>query len=1083
MVRGIDRQGQENQGSVLQSSSSGGLNVMSSRLSIPLADSPDLNNVKVNQRGNLQVRNGTYTSTFETSSDGLSGTILVPVKLRGLDPLIVAKIGVDLVIFNLVETVANNNRTFLELGSEVVFESVWDERARYVRPDYEYTSELEPRTIFTTGVNPPVQLKLVQSTAFDSDTSVSDPDSDGNDELVIPFVNSNLGNAQTDSVILYNDGVEITEEIDTLNFTNDTLEVGITNTNRTGQFTLIFASWQWWAEAVGVFGKRMYGRSTRNNADPIDRFVPIPADLLLGIRPYEGTNVKPEYPLFPTPSTNYSNRNDYSLVDSPSTSSEYQFTTGGFQESGTATQIGLTDCMFGATNSSIEDVHFHRALRVPFNGARGIEAQNLEIQVNGVSFSQNTDSANSASNSYYLYDSNRSNYPGSPLSNNNTRGLFFDFTAKGNMGISQTAEVIAVNVEPKFIGSNATSTIDNYGRGTVVPAFGFWEFCDYQEGSFPRTVSTYQSRLVFGGTPKLPLRVAVSEVRDTFIIGANFRDYQTRLRSGQVPSEPFQFDITGEINDSIRAIEEFNNSLFIFTENSTYRLTSGESGLSPTSFFVQYQVGLGAVNVHSVQRVENTMFFLTDSGVFDVSATDNAAEYAAAERSLKVRDFFQNTQFDQSTAWMTYDPERAELYVALSSTDTLNPWSAETLLIYSTFRNAWTIYSLNSGSFYTIHGEVVQLDDNKRQAFIAHPTFETTDSEGSPKEIKILTMNQLRPVDLHEFTQLDNDQTAPFNIDTNIPERQLTFTLSKDKYYYRVNKSRASNTSDLAHVFNLTPHREINDIKVEIDYDQDGSFQDLTLNEDYVKLRDGIYLTKVVPDDNTDLRVTALSQPEDQDWPTQTFPIRVWVDNVLQVQGTDYKVLTYSNQLYRIEMQNDLSAGSVIEVGLVYPSWQFSPLFFRSDMSSVKRFLHYYGYFNNQPYHKTYGPDDVNTTSGQDSSTIVGSYVTSVGFNVAFLYNDTRTGFVSDTDLYGSFDLFWDENFFDIDTPASQFNDYARIVEPIIGAVYDFQVGLLRNRATYFEQVGYQVSLRTHGRTGSQSTNSSDIFSNSGGGF
>ena len=102
---------------------------------------------------------------------------------------------------------------------------------------------------------------------------------------------------------------------------------------------------------------------------------------------------------------------------------------------------------------------------------------------------------------------------------------------------------------------------------------------------------------------------------------------------------------------------------------------------------------------------------------------------------------------------------------------------------------------------------------------------------------------------------------------------------------------------------------------------------------------------------------------------------------------------------------------------------------------------------------------DANSESGQEPTEIAETYKTPVGFNLVFNFNDTGAGYTSDTELFGSLELFWDSAEFDVGSPPNQFNDFARISEPIIGASYNFQVGLLSNRATYFELVGYQVSL------------------------
>jgi hypothetical protein len=1090
MVQGIDRgRGQnggqsEEKGTVLQSSSMGGLNVMSSQLSIPLEDSPSMRNTKVNQRGNVQTREGTsIAGEIKDDTYGLSGTRLVPIKLRNLEPLILVKTGLDIIISTITELGENTARDYYTTNERVKFPNVFSERARYVKPDYTYTSELNPRVIFTSGVNPPIQVTFVQATVLDNQTSVGDYDGDGNNELRLPFENTDLYNANVNNIVLYNNGIDITDEVGQTTYSGGTFNVDVENTNREGEFIVTFISWQWWAESVGVLGKRLYGRATRLNTDPVDRFLANPQDILLGLRLVDNEE-DGRYPLKITPTNDYADRNNFTFTQGPSNASEYTFTnTAAFVDPGDAPYSGLTYTAFGDTKGTSDPtpVHYHRGLGVFFNGARGIKGNNLAVRVGDASFSQNTDPNNSSENTYYLYPGG-DDWINGPLTDGSTRGEYIDFTSESKMGVAFDSRVIATNVDTSFVGSSASSNEDSFGEGSYIPVFGLWEFCDYQEGSFPRTISAVQGRLVLGGTPKLPLQTAVSEVFDTFEPGRNFADFQTRLNT-ETDAEPFGFNISADINDSIRAIEELNDSLFVFTQNSTYRLLSGDQGLTPQSFFVQFQVELGAANSRSVQRIENTMFFLSNNGLYDISATDTSANFAAAERSIKVREYFQDNDFDQETAWLTYDKDRSELYVGLSNERTLNDSGAERLLVYSVFRNAWTEYTTNSGLFFSLDGAAIQRTDTTRLVMLAYPVFTDLDSTGSPKRVLLLLANQFRPVDFLSVIPVPQDLASPTAVDSSAPRKRYAFTLNKNQYYYPINRTSAYDIGDYGYFFDLLPHREIQDIDVLIDYDGNGNFQQLVFNEDYIKLRDGIYLTDVVPGGYETLLVTSLTQPEDKDWVDKPELPRVWLDNVLQIEGTDYVVRSDPNNNYRIIMLKDLKKDQIVEFGLAYSAWHASPLFFRSNMSSIKRFLHYYGYFNNSPYHDVYTQEDVNQNSNQDSSEIVDKYINPVGFNIAFFYNDNNTGFTSDNDTYGSFDLFWDTSYFDIDTPESQFKEYSRIAEPIIGATYDFQAIILRKRVTTFELVGYQITLINTGRTSNIGTPTSNQFSYGGGGF
>ena len=571
----------------------------------------------------------------------------------------------------------------------------------------------------------------------------------------------------------------------------------------------------------------------------------------------------------------------------------------------------------------IEPLHIHRGLPVRFNGERGVEGQNLAVFVGDTLYSQSLDDTAPSSDTYYLKPSNF-NYFTSPITASDETGKLIDFTSQDPTGVSFTSLVKAVHIDNDFIGTNASATSGSYDVGTWVPAYGFWEFCDYFEGSFPRTVSLIQGRLVFGGTPKQPLKVAVSEVFDSLEPGENFRNFQTLL-SDSGADEAFQFSLQAQLNDKITAIEEFNNSLFIFTKNATYRLVSGEGGLTPTSYSVQFQVGLGCVNSRCVERIENTMYFMNKTGVYDIAGTDDASQYASAERSLKIRDYFDENQFEEENAWMKYDPTDSELYVAVSSNktekdETDNTWTAERLLVYNVFRNSWAEYVDYTGRFFTLAGTIILKRNNESVPLFYSTLWEGDEDEnGSPTKILLSTLEEFRPVDYVGFTSTSSQSSGWTNTITNVPARQLTYTLSEGRYFYPVDRNNESVGKN--QIFSLMPHREVEDVKVELSYDGGSTFTRLTFNDDFVKFKNGtfengIYLTSVVPDSNKEIRITKLSQPEDDGWTGDIHPVRAWLDNKLLVENEDYTVDFTNDGLYELTFNFDVNANAVLETGV-----------------------------------------------------------------------------------------------------------------------------------------------------------------------
>lgn len=1085
MTNGLERQQQEADGSILQASSSGGLNVMSSQLSIPLTDLPSMKNCDVTTEGNIAKRRGTeFLESIERPEDdkGLTGTALIPLKLKDSPNVAVAKVGTGLRIYSFEDIFLPNKRKIPNAKEEITFDNVWSERARYVKPDYVYTAENVPRIIFTTGVNTVVQLSIVQSFTFERTV--------GSGTTSIKFANSNLRYADATNILVFKEKENITSKVGSVSFGGDELTVVLGEEfNEDERYSVVYFSWQWWAEASGIYGNKLYQRVSRFNSEETDKFVEIPKELLDGIQPLlpdGGVNPeKPRYPLIPKPKTRFTDNETFDYTLTPQTETEYLLTSGGFfnvtNTSDDEVNVGLQFIGFGDIDRNgsgdpseeIEEVHINRGLPVFFNGTRGVEAQNLDVFVGDEVYVQNTDFTTGFARTYFLKGEDPSTYHDGAILNNNTQGTYIDFTAQVYSTVSSTAFVSATNTEINFIGSEATNAIPTI-RGVPrnkfgIPCYGMWEFCDFQEGSFPRTVSLFRGRLVFGGTPKQPLKVAISEVYDTLEVGENFADFQTLLNDNAII-----FDVTGGQNEEIRAIEQFNNNLFIFTNQATYRLQGGEAGLTPQSFSVQLLFRLGAVNAQAVQRVENSLYFLSQSGLFDLTATDKANEYASGELSIKVRDIFKASKFNEAVAWMMYDQREAKLYVALSSDreQEKNRWTAERLMVYNTFRDTWTQYGGYSGRWYVSSGAILETEEEDSIPVMLNSYFNVTDDNGSPSRASLIQFEAERPVDRLVTETLTFDESPNWTRTINFENGgALKFISRTDEYFYPTAYDRRlaqeQSSSLLDQIFELIPHRGIKDVRVSINYEGDDvNYFPLTFGEDYEKVNQGIFLTGFVPTSGNEIiKVEALSDPEDDNWVGDILPMRFWLDNRLLVQGVDYEIeLSNSTGKYEVTFLFSANAKSVLEYGFTYPAWFYSPKFFRGDMGNVKRFLHWHGYFNNKPYQEVYSEQFLNDESGQTSTEIIGTYRLPVGFTVAFNYNDTGDGYVSDSDIYGSQELFWDDAFFGLGSPSNQFNKYARISESLIGASYNFQVGLFVNRATYFDLVGYQVDIVPKGR-------------------
>jgi hypothetical protein len=192
-------------------------------------------------------------------------------------------------------------------------------------------------------------------------------------------------------------------------------------------------------------------------------------------------------------------------------------------------------------------------------------------------------------------------------------------------------------------------------------------------------------------------------------------------------------------------------------------------------------------------------------------------------------------------------------------------------------------------------------------------------------------------------------------------------------------------------------------------------------------------------------------------------PVHVCRDNFQLVQGTEY-TLTEDGQFHKVTIDDPDDTNSVFLVGETIPCWHFTPTFFRSGIGSLKRCVHYSGYYSNRYYHELWDAQDVNTLANQPESELSDIYKVQTGVSLGMLYNDSRSG-VYESEVYGSDDLFWDTSYFDYqrDATRNQLNDVVRTTIPVIGIGYSLQVVNFDFSMKRFELIGFSVETKAKG--------------------
>jgi hypothetical protein len=603
-----------------------------------------------------------------------------------------------------------------------------------------------------------------------------------------------------------------------------------------------------------------------------------------------------------------------------------------------------------------------------------------------------------------------------------------------SVGIASTAFVEIINKEVgSYVGTGATSNFRQFDDGALYPAYGLGNVADYKRGSFPRTVALFQNRLVFGGYPTAPMQITFSGVEDTAKPSWFYNNFQTTV---ETTSSVSAIDVTlsNTLDDLITALVEYQNQLFVFTRKAFYRISGGEAGtITALNLLTSFVAELGCANGLSVVRASSSAMFLSSSGVFDVIPVQESNDYSAGERSVKIRNLLTSDKclYNESCSWLAYDPTKEEVYVAVSSN--VQSYFADRLFVYSMARDAWTEYQLGSGMFPSIHGVASVTSSNDTDMLILSPI--ATSFSSAPSRVQILEMNSERYIDEEEQYTVQSGDVSGFSIVTDIPYRQISYTTQAFRFEYPTSVL----DSEQATGFTLL------DVPVE-DVEVILGTRTLEYGTDFVKTHNSDIYLLIDPGSST---LTATHKIDG------THPIAVYEDNVRLTEDTDYTVSKdTSTGMYKITFTSG-TQNAVIRWGNLYPTYHFSPFFIRGSLAKLKGMKEYIGYFTNKGT-QYFLPGDENTSSSQSYEQLSGLYKVQYGFNLAILYNDQYTGHES-YDLYGFDELYWDVGVFDHRNPSAQFYPHARIIEPLVGSNYGFEVCIWSFDDTYFEMVGYQI--------------------------
>lgn len=986
----------------IQSSNFGGLNTTASPLNVPYSDSPLLLNTVVDVSGTISKRKGTritYRTTGSTrgcSITGFSSSLLYSFQ--------VAKRGRDILVFQT----SNDISTLVMTKS-----NVWDSRAENVRPSIVSTSEVTPRLIFCTGVNKPVQLQFVEQQQVQTSNGTS-----------IVFNNaSRFINASTSNCLVYVNRVLVNNPVFSYNGTTQQLTVSSLGTTVSGDVVdIVSITWQWWAEAQLWYGDRFWYSATRFNSVQFDRVVKIPTTLTT----QNGGASDPYYILRLYKQSNRTGSPNLNQVSQPQLADDWAFSDGAIYN------YSVNDfpnpspfwVVFGAlvAGGQPSSVYFSRRRGLKFNNQTSLQAQNLDVYVNGTLRTRIDTPGSAPDNVYRNYYAFRADSGGVTVANSGTslvNGIYFDAVP---LGLATNDQVEAINKTNNHIGSASITTRYNFNDGSYVPAYGLGDVADYLNGYYPSVVTFFQGRLVFSGFAHRPLTIIFSNTNDSVTPGSYYNSFSI---TDDLTSATSAFDIVlnSRPDDRIVALVEWQSSLFILTRQAVFRANGGSSILSLTNRVVSYVSSNGCVNSRCIARTDFSVLYLSDTGVYNINPLIENGEYTVKELSIKIRDKFGITREPQyeDLPWLSYDSVNKQVllgYPSLGQTTTTRK-----VYVYGTYRESWTEYDTPCG--FNIWS-TTEYTDRLTGTQVCSVCYTSLNS-GVPNDFVLIRWNALPYLDFIQRATHPSTYTL-----TTQP--LVTHTTNSRQLRYGI----THNLTRQATSFTPNPVSNVKDIAVFLDG------VELNSNE-YIREETGyVYLLRTVTTGQT---LTIYPKPET----TQYFT--VYVNNIKIIPTWTLGGSTFT-------LPSSVN-GDTIVWGNNYLTVYTTPQFLYNSLGNLKRTQHAYIFLDNREGTNVYLTND--QLNNQDLGILNDSYRVPINFNLSITYNNQLDGSTS-YDIMGYDSLYWDDGVFDVSSSYDQYQNYTTAKIPITGVGYVFQLSLWNWSDEYFKLGGYQITAKQKGK-------------------
>lgn len=1009
---------------------SGGLNTNGNRLLMSGDDSPELYNVEVTSSGALAKRKG-FKLEYPFNSHSMVGSIVIPWRGYTGSQFYIVKTEDDLQIRFRDETDTWQGDTIAGAFPTGVISE---------RPDFCVVSDPGfTRVVMVHEKMVPIQLVTTETTVS---STLGAPGNTLRVSLDSRFTVATPGAL----VYCWVDGVYR----DVTNFSYfgtpnefDIVVSGAAIAAGTYQVDIITFSLQWWAEALKLEGDQIIGQEVQSTAT---KHVPIPENIRQNINEiYLGL-----YPIRVYSATTYGAYFTRMANLTPTTNTEYTFSNG--VDSSPNRHIPSPNWItFGAVPAAVRTVSFHRYHKIPFTSqpdANLIKVIGRFTASAGFTwaFSGSVPPAEGGVGvGGGIFSFGFVSEAGGTLTTlalgttNITPDYYIRFdqtsTATGGVSVPQDeyytiiAQDVAYLQAQGFLGAAfstggvACAGFDTYNdHNAAFPAYGIWEASDYGAGSYPSTICTVQNRLVLAGFPNDPMRILISATGDTTIPGEYFNNFQIGYEDGEA-TDPVDVNLPGRGDDIVLCVREFQASLFAFTRYNVFRISGSEGAITPTSVFSSRISTLGTVNSLSVVSGNNTLYFLNAQGVFSLTPTDDAGGYTTSESSIKIKNLFKNRPYIEISSYVCFDPEQNRLYVGMS--DEFCEDIANQLFVYQVDRDAWFIWTDDGG-------------DTLRSSYAATPSLLT----GLDSPVFLFSREGVG-----QLSSMYQDRYADIKLETTLTtpmafhrSRRVTHTTEADVVEYYTIQSGGADVDDSFRMFPISTYQ---------DCDVYLSGNKLVWGVDYTKSdRSSIFLTNP--------HSAGLTLVIEHKWRFEDelyHPVCVYEDN-RWIEPTDYSVTIVGDD-YTVTWDQGYTPTGTLTYCVLYPAYYITPTFTRSRLSTHKRMFHYYGYYDNSIAGKVLKSTDVTVKE------LVGTRKHDIDFDLAFIFNSETWAATTNLDVYGFESLHWDYGAVDFGSPEQGQKEFSRIVVPIIGAGYGFQVAHMCFSAGTFQLVGYEVRTRS----------------------